>query len=71
MTRTRHGAFRAASVVSNATARDKLKRRDKQYKTEHLKVLAKKRRLSMKVGFGQGQLQSSRSADNIPDNISS
>jgi len=49
MTVSRSGPFRAASVVSTARARDKLKRRDKPYKTEQSKVLAKKRKIQFEV----------------------
>jgi len=43
------GVSRAASVVSNANARDVLKRRNKPYKTEQQKVIAKKRKLDIQV----------------------
>jgi hypothetical protein len=42
-------ASRAASVVSTSNARDVLKRRNKPYKTEQQKVIAKKRKLDIQV----------------------
>lgn len=42
-------ASRATSVVSNTTARNVLKRRNKPYKTEQQKVIAKKRKLDIQV----------------------
>lgn len=46
---TTTGGSRAASVVSNANARNTLKRRSKPYKLEEQKVVAKKRRLALQV----------------------
>jgi hypothetical protein len=43
------GASRAKSVVSGGNARDLLKRRNKPYKTEQQKIIAKKRKLDIKV----------------------
>ena len=43
------GASRATSVVSSGNARDVLKRRNKPYKTEQQKIIAKKRKLDLKV----------------------
>jgi len=43
------GVSRATSVVSNGNARDVLKRRNKPYRTEQQKVIAKKRKLDIKV----------------------
>ena len=51
MTISRNGASRAASVASTSTARDKLKRRDKPYRTEQNKVIAKKRKLDLHTTF--------------------
>jgi hypothetical protein len=42
-------ASRAVSVVSTTNARDVLKRRNKPYKTEQQKVIAKKRKLDIQV----------------------
>jgi hypothetical protein len=43
------GVSRATSVVSSGNARDVLKRRNKPYKTEQQKIIAKKRKLDIKV----------------------
>jgi len=43
------GVSRAVSVVSNSNARDVLRRRNKPYKTEQQKVIAKKRKLEIQV----------------------
>jgi hypothetical protein len=43
------GVSRATSVVSSGNARDLLKRRNKPYKTEQQKIIAKKRKLDIKV----------------------
>jgi hypothetical protein len=49
VTRSRVGASRAVSVVSSATVRDTLKRRNKPYKTEQKKIIGKKRKLALQV----------------------
>jgi len=46
---TSKGVSRATSVISNGNARDVLKRRNKPYRTEQQKVIAKKRKLDIKV----------------------
>jgi intracellular sulfur oxidation DsrE/DsrF family protein len=42
-------ASRAVSVLATTNARDVLKRRNKPYKTEQQKVIAKKRKLDIQV----------------------
>jgi hypothetical protein len=42
-------ASRAASVMSNSNARGVVKRRNKPYKTEQQKIVAKKRKLDIRV----------------------
>lgn len=50
----RVGGSRATSVFSQSAARDTLKRRDKPYKTEHKRVLAKKRKLDLHTSYAYG-----------------
>lgn len=46
---TTTGGSRAASVASNGNARSTLKRRDKPYKVEEERIMAKKRKVAYQV----------------------